>query len=222
MSKTIPLTAEDGFGLDAYLAEPQGKPKGALVVIQEIFGVNSHMRGVTDEFARQGYLSICPALFDRAKKSVELGYTPQDIEAGRDLRAAVGWDNPIKDVRAAMKHVKGAGKVGTVGYCWGGSVTWLTATRLDGIAAAVCYYGGQIAAFKDEKPKVPVMFHFGEHDKGIPMSDVDAVKKAQPNQILHVYPSGHGFNCEQRADYDAASKKLALDRTLAFFAKNLG
>ena len=221
MGQTITLTAEDGFALDAYLAEPQGKPKGALVVIQEIFGVNSHMRGVTDEFARHGYLSICPGLFDRAKKKVELGYTPQDIEAGRDLRAAVGWDNPIKDLRAAMKHVKGAGKVGTVGYCWGGSVTWLTATRLDGIGAAVCYYGGQIAAYKDEKAKVPVMFHFGEHDKGIPMSDVDAVKKAQPNQILHVYPSGHGFNCEQRADFDPASKKLALDRSLAFFAKNL-
>lgn len=221
MGQAITLTAEDGFTLDAYLAEPQGKPKGALVVIQEIFGVNSHMRGATDEFARQGYLAVCPALFDRAKKKVELGYTPQDIEAGRDLRAAVGWDNPIKDVRAAMKQVQGAGKVGTVGYCWGGSVTWLTATRLDGISAAVCYYGGQIASFKDEKPKVPVMFHFGEHDKGIPMSDVEAVKKAHPNQILHVYPSGHGFNCEQRADYDANSKKLALDRSLAFFAKNL-
>jgi len=221
MGQNIQLTAEDGFALDAYLAEPIGKPKAGLVVIQEIFGVNSHMRGVTDEFARHGYLAICPGLFDRAKKNVELGYTQQDIEAGRDLRAAVGWDNPIKDVRAAMKRVQGAGKVGTVGYCWGGSVTWLTATRLDGIAAAVCYYGGQIAAYKDEKAKVPVMFHFGEHDKGIPMSDVEAVKKAQPNQILHVYPSGHGFNCEQRADFDANSKKLALDRSLAFFAKNL-
>jgi len=221
MGQTITLTAEDGFGFDAYLAEPKGKPKAGLVVIQEIFGVNSHMRGVTDEFARHGYLSVCPALFDRAKKKVDLGYTQQDIEAGRDLRAAVGWDNPIKDVRAAMKHVQSAGKIGTVGYCWGGSVAWLTATRLDGIAATVCYYGGQIAAFKDEKAKVPVMFHFGEYDKGIPMSDVEAVKKAQPNQILHVYPSGHGFNCEQRADYDANSKKLALDRSLAFFAKNL-
>lgn len=222
MGQNIQLTAEDGFVLDAYLAEPRGKPKGGLVVVQEIFGVNNHMRGVTDTFAQHGYLAICPALFDRAKKHVELGYTQQDIEAGRELRAAVGWDDPIKDARAALKRVQGAGKVGTVGYCWGGSVTWLTATRLGGITAAVCYYGGQIAAFKDEKPKVPVMFHFGEHDKGIPMADVEAVRKAQPNQIFHIYPSGHGFNCEERGDYDPASKKLALERTLAFFAKHVG
>lgn len=222
MGQNIQLTAEDGFVLDAYLAEPQGKPKGALVVIQEIFGVNNHMRGVTDEFARHGYLAICPALFDRARKKVELGYTEQDIEAGRALRADVGWDKPIKDLRAALKHVKSAGQAGTVGYCWGGSVTWLTASRLEGISAAVCYYGGQIAAFKDETPRVPVMFHFGERDKGIPMTDVEAVRAAHPNQILHVYPAGHGFNCEERGDYDPASKKLALDRTLAFFAKHVG
>ncbi|MFO0996386.1 MAG: dienelactone hydrolase family protein [Alphaproteobacteria bacterium] len=222
MGQTIELKAEDGFTLAAYRAEPAGKPKGGLVVIQEIFGVNRHMRGVTDEFARRGYLAICPALFDRAKRGVELGYTEKDIEAGRELRAAVGWDNPMKDVRAAIAAVKSAGKVGTVGYCWGGSVTWLTATRLQGIACAVCYYGGNIATFKDETPRVPVMFHFGEKDKGIPMTDVEAVRAAQPGQTLHVYPAGHGFNCEDRGDYDETCKALALDRTLAFFAKHIG
>jgi carboxymethylenebutenolidase len=222
MGQRLRLTAEDGFTLDAYRADPAGTPKGGIVVIQEIFGVNNHVRGVVESYAANGYAAIAPALFDRAEKGVELGYTEKDIEAGRELRAKVGWDNPIKDIRAAMGALKGAGKIGTVGYCWGGSVAWLTATRLDGIAAAVCYYGGQIAAFKDEKPRVPVMFHFGERDKGIPMSDVEAVKKAQANQILHVYPAGHGFNCEERGDYDASCKKLALDRTLAFFAKHVG
>lgn len=222
MGQTIELKAEDGFALAAYRAEPAGKPKGGLVVIQEIFGVNRHMRGVTDEFARRGYLAICPALFDRAKRGVELGYAEKDIEAGRELRAAVGWDNPMKDVRAAIAAVRGAGKVGTVGYCWGGSVTWLTATRLEGLACAVCYYGGNIAAFKDEKPRVPVMFHFGEKDKGIPMADVEAVRAAQPGETLHVYPAGHGFNCEERGDYDEKCKALALERTLAFFAKHIG
>ncbi len=222
MGRKITLTAEDGFTLDAYRADPAGAPKGGIVVIQEIFGVNNHMRGVTETYAANGYLAIAPALFDRAEKGVELGYTEADIAAGRELRAKVGWDDPMKDIRAAMKAMAGAGKIGTVGYCWGGSVAWLTATRLTGIAAAACYYGGQIAAFKDETPRVPVMFHFGERDKGIPMADVEAVRAAQPKQTLHVYPAGHGFNCEERADHDAACKKLALERTLAFFAKHVG
>lgn len=222
MGHKIRLIAEDGFALDAYRADPAGAPKGGIVVIQEIFGVNNHMRGVAESFAANGYAAIAPALFDRAQRGVELGYTEGDIEAGRELRAKVGWDDPLRDIRAAVKALEGAGKLGTVGYCWGGSVAWLTATRLDGIAAAVCYYGGQIAAFKDEKPRVPVMFHFGERDKGIPMTDVEAVRAAQARETLHVYPAGHGFNCEERGDYDASCKKLALDRTLAFFARNLG
>ena len=222
MGHKIRLIAEYGFALDAYRADPAGAPKGGIVVIQEIFGVNNHLRGVAESFAANGYAAIAPALFDRAQRGVELGYTEGDIEAGREMRAKVGWDDPLRDIRAAVKALEGAGKLGTVGYCWGGSVAWLTATRLDGIAAAVCYYGGQIAAFKDEKPRVPVMFHFGERDKGIPMADVEAVRAAQARETLHVYPAGHGFNCEERGDYDASCKKLALDRTLAFFARNLG
>jgi carboxymethylenebutenolidase len=222
MGRKITLTAEDGFTLDAYRADPAGTPKGGIVVIQEIFGVNNHMRGVAETYAANGYLAIAPALFDRAKKGVELGYTEADIAAGRDLRAEVGWDHPMTDIRAAMKAMAGAGKIGTVGYCWGGSVAWLTATRLAGISAAICYYGGQIAAFKDETPRAPVMFHFGERDKGIPMADVEAVRAAQAKQILHVYPAGHGFNCEERGDYDPACKKLALERSLAFFARYVG
>ena len=221
MGKTIKLKAEDGFELNAYKAEPAGKPKGGLVVIQEIFGVNDHMRRVTDGFAQAGYLAIAPALFDRDRPGIELGYTPEDIAKGRDHRAAVGWDGPLMDVAAAMSAASAAGRTGTVGYCWGGSVTFLSATRLNP-AAAVCYYGGQIAQYKDETPNCPVMMHFGEKDGGIPMADVEAVKAARPETIVHVYDAGHGFNCDERADYDKGCADKALERTLAFFAKHVG
>ena len=191
------------------------------MVIQEIFGVNGHMRRVADGFAEAGYLAIAPALFDRDRPGIELGYTPADIEKGRDHRAAVGWDGPLMDVAAAMKAAAGAGKTGTVGYCWGGSVAFLTATRLRP-SATVCYYGGQIAQHRDEVPRCPVMMHFGEKDGGIPMADVEAVKAARPEAILHVYDAGHGFNCDERGDYDPGCAAQALERTLAFFAKHLG
>ena len=221
MGTTITLKVEDGFEFNAYRAEPSGAPKGGLVVIQEIFGVNDHMRGVADGFAQAGYLAIAPALFDRDRPGIELGYTPEDIAKGRDHRAAVGWDSPLMVVAAAMKAAAEAGKVGTVGYCWGGSVTFLSATRLSP-AAAVCYYGGQIAQYKNETPNCPVMMHFGEKDGGIPMTDVEAVKAARPEAIVHVYDAGHGFNCDQRGDYDEGCAEKALERTLAFFAKHVG
>ena len=179
------------------------------------------MRGVADRFAEAGYLAIAPALFDRDRPGIELGYTPADIEKGRDHRAAVGWDGPLMDVAAAMKEAAKAGKTGTVGYCWGGSVAFLSATRLNP-AATVCYYGGQIAQHKDEKPHCPVMMHFGEKDGGIPMADVEAVKAARPDSTVHVYDAGHGFNCDQRGDYDESCAATALDRTLAFFAEHVG
>ncbi len=221
MGQTITLTAGDGFVLDAYRADPTGTPRGGLVVIQEIFGVNSHMRGVADAFAADGYAVVAPALFDRAEKGVELGYTPADIEQGRELRAEVGWDAPLLDIAAAIQALGGAGRIGTVGYCWGGSVTWLTATRLD-VAAAVCYYGGQIGDYRDEAASCPVMMHFGETDAGIPLTNVEAVRAAQPAATVHLYPAGHGFNCEQRSDYHAKSAALARERTLAFFARHVG
>src|ERR1051325_12135713 len=175
VGKTVQLTAKDGHKLDAYIAEPSGKARGAIVVIQEIFGVNAHMRETTDLFAKQGYAAISPALFDRAQKGVERGCAEQDIAQGRDIRMKCGWDGVMADMAAAVDWGKAYGKVGSVGYCWGGSVAYLCGTRLP-VAAAVVYYGGQIIPFVDEKLKCATLMHFGELDKGIPLSDVDTIK----------------------------------------------
>ena len=222
MGQTITLTAKDGHKLAAYRADPAGKPRGALVVIQEIFGVNGHMRRVTDHFAHEGYVAISPALFDRVEKGIELGYDQKSIEAGRDIRAKVPLDGSLADLQAAIDYAKQFGKVGVVGYCWGGGLAFLAAARLPGVAAAVGYYGGLVAAHAEEKPKVPTMLHFGEHDQSIPMSDVEKVTRARPDVPIHVYNAGHGFNCDERASYNGEATKTALERTLKFFAANVG
>src|SRR5690606_4952356 len=222
MGEIIQLAAADGHNFDVYQARPEGRPRGALLVIQEIFGVNSHMRSVADGFAADGYFVLAPALFDRAKRGFEVGYSPEDIQKGRDVRAKVTWEAAVSDMEATVDALKEHGKVGAVGYCWGGSLAWLAATRIDGLAASVGYYGGQVAGFKDEQPRCPVMLHFGDSDKSIPLTDVDAVRKAHPEVEVHVYPAGHGFNCDQRADFSAADSKVARERTLAFFAKHVG
>lgn len=223
MGEFITLKAEDGHEFDCYKADPAGAPKGGLVLIQEIFGVNSHIQSVADGFAEDGYAVLAPAFFDRAEKGFDVGYTPEDIAKGRDTRAKVAWEDAVKDIAAAKAALVAAkvGKIGSVGYCWGGSMSWLAATRV-GVDASVCYYGGQIAMFNDEAPKNPVMMHFGENDHGIPMADVDKIKAAHGDAEVFVYPAGHGFNCDQRGDFDADSAKKARDRTLAFFAKHVG
>lgn len=223
MGRTLTLAASDGHKLSAYRADPKSNPKGGLVVIQEIFGVNQHIRELCDGFAKDGYAALAPALFDRAERGVELGYTGRDIEKGRDLRAKVSWEDVLKDVAAAVKAVADAGKVGVVGYCWGGSVAWRAATQLSGVACAVGYYGGQIAPFKDEKPKAPVMLHFGATDSSIPLTDVDAIKTAQPKMPVYLYAgAGHGFSCDHRPSYDVESAKLARTRTMEFFSRHVG
>ncbi len=221
MGEKIALSAKDGHTLGAYRADPAGKPKGALVVIQEIFGVNHHMRHVTDMFAAEGYVALSPALFDRVEKGIELGYDPKSIEAGREIRAKVPLEGTLADLQAAIDAVKAIGKVGVVGYCWGGGLAFLSATRLNGVAAAVGYYGGLVAAHAQEKPKAPVMLHFGDHDQSIPMSDVEKVKAARPEVPVYVYKAGHGFACDERGSYDAAASKTAQQRTLAFFKEKL-
>ena len=221
MGTHIRLTASDGHAFDAYRADPETPPKAGLIVVQEIFGVNAHMRAVTDGFAAEGYAAIAPAFFDRAETGVELGYDEPDVARGRTLRAELGWDGAIRDVMAAAQDLKPAGKIGIVGYCWGGSVAWVAACRLK-LDGAVGYYGGQIIEFKDEKPGCPAMLHFGETDAGIPLSDVDAIRVAQPDVPIHLYPAGHGFNCDHRGSYDAESAALALKRTLGFLADALG
>ena len=172
----IDLTASDGFTLGAYRAEPQGKPRGGLVVIQEIFGVNHHIRNVCDRFAAQGYVALAPAVFDRIQRDFECGYTPDEIAHARTFIPKIDWDAMMRDTAAAIAAVTSAGKVGIVGYCMGGSVAFLAAAKLDGLSAAVGYYGGQIAKNADDKPKVPTQLHFGDQDQSIPMSDVEIVR----------------------------------------------
>ncbi len=221
-SQNLTLTAEDGHQCGAYRADPDGTPRGGIVVIQEIFGVNKHIRSVCDGFAADGYAALAPALYDRETPGAELDYDTAGITRGREIRAKVGWDNPMRDIAAALKALAPVGRIGTVGYCWGGSLSWLAATRLQ-VACAVCYYGGQIIDFKDEKPGCPVLIHFGETDHSISMDDVAAIRAAQPGVPVHVYPgAGHGFNCDMRADFHPASADLARERTLAFFAEHVG
>jgi len=222
MGEFTTLKASDGHEFAAYVAEPDGAPRGGIVVIQEIFGVNSHIRGVADGFAADGYKVIAPAMFDRIQRNVDLGYDPDSIAAGRELKGRMDWDSPLLDIRAAADTLSGL-KTGVVGYCWGGSLAWLSATRLDGFAAAICYYGGQIADFRDETPKCPVTMHFGTEDASIPMDAVTAIRAAQPDAAIHVYEgAGHGFNCDQRGSYDAASAATARERTMDFLAKTVG
>ena len=217
----ITLTAADGHQLDAYVAGPSDAAR-ALVVVQEIFGVNRHMRRVADRFAEQGYAVIVPALFDRTERGVELGYEAPDVARGRDLRGAIDAGRTLLDVLAAAAALPPAARRGLVGYCWGGTVAWHGATRSAAFAASVGWYGGGIAAAKNEVPHCPVQLHFGETDASIPMADVEAVRAAQPGVEVLVYKgAGHGFGCDERGSFSPADAALAQERTLAFFAKHL-
>ena len=221
MSSTVTLKAADGFSLSAYTAGSASATAG-LVVVQEIFGVNHHMRDMTDRFAAAGYLAISPALFDRVERGVELGYTPDDIAKGRDYRMKLNDAQVIQDIEAAAAHL-GAKKLGIVGYCFGGTVAWWGATRTTKFAASSCWYGGGIAGTKDEHPHCPVQMHFGEKDASIPMSDVEAVRMAQPKAETYVYMgAGHGFGCDERGSFSQPDYELARKRALDFFAKHLG
>jgi carboxymethylenebutenolidase len=218
----IELTAADGHRLAAWKDGPADAKRG-LVVIQEIFGVNSHMRNVCARFARQGYAVVAPALFDRTERGVELGYAPEDVARGRDLRAQVPAEGTMHDVEAAAAALPSAAKRGIVGYCWGGTVAWWGATRSTSFAAANGWYGGGVMAARHEKPNCPVELHFGDKDHSIPIADVDAIREAQPSVAVFVYPGAqHGFGCDERASYSRPDAEIAWERTLAFFAKHLG
>jgi len=219
MGKNIELTAADGHRLDAYSASPAGLPRGGVVVIQEIFGVTRHIRAVADQYAAAGYETIAPALFDRVAKHVDVPYT--DFAKGIEFMQAVQMDQVILDVQAAVAALAKTGKVGVVGYCWGGTIAYVAAARLP-IAAAVSYYGGGTAHFLAEAPKAPVMYHYGERDAHIPLAAVEQVKAADPGGVFYLYPAEHGFNCTDRASYEPASAQLAFERSLEFFRKNLG
>ena len=220
MGEKIKLTASDGHSFDAYTAGPKDAKKG-LIVIQEIFGVNHHIRNVVDQWGARGYLAIAPALFDRAEPGIDIGYDADDRKRGMEARAKVPEAGALADIEATSKWLGDRPK-GVIGFCWGGSMAWLTATRTDAVKAASAWYGGGVAAAKDEKARVPVQMHFGEKDGSIPMTDVEAIKKAQPSAEVYVYEgAGHGFNCDERDSYNAGASKTANERAMAFFDKNL-
>jgi carboxymethylenebutenolidase len=205
--------------ISAWKADPSGEPRAGLVVVQEIFGVNSHIRSVAESFAAEGYAVIAPAYFDPIKLGVELGYDDTGVAKGRELIAQLGLEAAVDITSAAAAALNDAGKIGTVGYCWGGTVALLAALRLG--LPSVSYYGARNGPFLSEKPKAPVMFHFGERDASIPPERVEQHREMMPQMETFTYRAGHGFNCDVRADYDAASAELARERTLRFFAENL-
>jgi len=220
MGEMTTLMARDGHEFNAWLAPAAGTPRGAIVIAQEIFGVNRHIRGVVDGFAAEGYLTIAPCLFDRIRRGIDLGYSEKETQEGRGYRLQIPKEKTMLDLTACINVVKHAGRVAVVGYCWGGTLAYLAARELP-IMCAVAYYGGQIKDHLDKPPKRPVMYHFGERDPYIPDSDVDKIRAVDPTGIFHTYPADHGFNCEERGSYDAASARLARERTLDFLAAQM-
>jgi carboxymethylenebutenolidase len=222
LGQQFTLTASDHHQLGAYRANPKGASKGGVVVIQEIFGVNQHIRAVCARLAEEGYSAVAPALFDRTEKGFECGYTPDEIASARKFVAKPDWDAMLKDTQAAIDELKKDGPVAIIGFCMGGSIAFLAATRLSGVSCAIAYYGGQIAKFVDEKPKVPLLMHFGEKDQSIPMSDVETIKAKHAESEIYIYPDApHGFNCDERGSYNEAAAKAAWPRTMAFLQKHL-
>jgi carboxymethylenebutenolidase len=223
LGKQFSLTSADKFQLGAYRADPSGPAKGGIVVIQEIFGVNHHIRAVCDRLAGEGYAALAPALFDRQEKNFESGYTPDEIANARKFVANPDWGAMLRDTQAAIDELKKEGPVAIMGFCMGGTIAFLAACKLNGLSAAVCYYGGQIAKNADEKPKVPTQMHFGDKDASIPMSDVEIIKKKRGGDSeIYVYPDAqHGFHCDERGSFHGASAKTAWGRAMDFLKKHL-
>ncbi len=218
----ITLTSSDGFRFSAYEARPAGDPRGAVVVIQEVFGVNSHIRSVVDGYAAEGYYAVAPAIFDRVESGIELGYEQADMERGIDLAFnQLDMQNTLADIQAGIDHARSHGRVGVVGYCFGGLLTWLSACQLERIDAASAYYGGGVPDQRALNPKCPVILHFGEHDAHIPLDTVKQFMEAHPDLPVYLYDADHGFNCDQRGSYDAAAAGLARQRTLDLFAEHV-
>ena len=222
MGHDITLTASDGHALSAYLCEPEGAARGGVVVIQEIFGVNAHIRDVTERYAALGYKVIAPALYDRFERGFEVGYSPEDIDAGRVHKASANenLEGVLADVEAARLAIADAGKVGITGFCWGGFVVWLAACRLD-VQAAAGYYGGGILDYNSEQPKCPTILHFGEKDTSIPLGDVERISSAHADVDVYIYDAEHGFHCDLRAAYNPRAADIAGMRTLRLFDENL-
>lgn len=221
MSERVTLKAADGVELSAYVARPEGEPKAALVVVQEIFGVNRHIRSVADGYAKDGFLAVAPALFDRIERGVELGYEGADMQKAVSFIPSLDTEKSLADVAAAAAYAAGATgkKVGVIGFCYGGTIAWLAATRLG--LPAVGYYGGLISRFASEKPCGPVLLHFGKLDAHIPAEEVEKIQSANPEVEIRWYDAGHGFNCDARASYNKEAAQLARERSLSYLKKEL-
>lgn len=219
--KMIELKTQDGAAIGAYKAWPSGVPKGGVVVVQEVFGVNHHIRGVTDLFAQAGYAALAPAIFDRAERGVQLGYDAAGMKRGVEIAGAISQDKHFLSIEEAIEDLAPFGAVGIVGFCLGGSLAYVAAARSEFLSAAVCYYGGGIAKMAGAKLHCPLEMHFGEKDEHISATDVETIRKAHPEVPIFTYPAGHGFNCDERASYDEASAGKAWDRTLDFLAREL-
>ena len=223
MGKFIELKASDGHNFAAYLAEPSGKARGGIVVIPEIFGVNSHIKAMADGYAADGYRAVSPAMFDRAQRNYDTGYSQPEIEAGVAIMQKLDWKQSMLDVQAAIAAAARGGKVGIVGYCYGGTVAWMAAARAGGLACSVPYYGGGMHGLIGEQPKIPVMCNFGEQDQSPTLAQAKEIVAAYPEISAHFYAgAGHGFNCDQRGSWNADAAKLARSRTLEFFRKHVG
>jgi len=216
MGKPLSLTAADAHHLGAYRADPDGRLMGGIVVLQEIFGVNHHIRSVCDRFAALGYAAVAPALFDRFARDFQSGYSPEEVAKARELIPKIDAQAFLHDIAASVEAVRAAGPVAVIGFCMGGSFAFLAATRIEGISASVCFYGGQIAGVAGEKPRCATQMHFGEKDTHIPMSDVEAIRAKRPDCEIHVYPAEHGFYCDERASFHAESATIAWGRSLRF------
>jgi carboxymethylenebutenolidase len=220
MGEFTTLMARDGHEFNAWLAAPPGAARGAVVIAQEIFGVNRHIRAVADGYAAAGYVTIAPCLYDRIRRGIDLGYSEPEVQQGRGYRLQIPTEKTFLDLTSSINVIKHAGRVAAVGYCWGGTLAYLAACELP-VACAVSYYGGQIKDLLAKSPRRPVMYHFGEQDPHIPLSDIEKIRAADPTGTFHLYPAGHGFNCEERSSYDAASAALARERSLEFLVANL-
>ena len=218
----IELKPEGAGPIRAWRADPNGRPRGGVAVVQEIFGVNAHIRAVTDKFAAVGYLAVAPAIFEHVEKGFDVGYDPESRARGMAIMGNVDSEQMLRDVAAAVQVAKEGGRVAVVGFCLGGTVAWGAAARLSGLSAAIGYYGGGIIGLKDLKPRMPTLLHFGERDQHIPIAGVKEVAAAHPDVEVHIYPADHGFNCDQRESYDVPSAALAWTRTIAFLRKHLG
>jgi carboxymethylenebutenolidase len=223
MSETVKLLASDGHQLDSYVAHPAAEPIAGLVVLQEIYGVNQHIRTVADGYARDGFLAVAPALFDRVERGVELPYEGPEAKRGMAIRQKLELDSTLKDVEAALEYARRqtGKKSGVLGYCFGGLLAWLSATRLHP-DVAVGYYAGGIGKYAAESPNIPVQLHFGKLDAHIPSEEVARVQTAHPDVEIYWYDNaGHGFNCEMRASYNAEAAVLARTRALAFLKRHV-